>query len=84
MTAKGGRTINEGPSWLAGLAGAGLLVLACFTAFVRGEATADGYTLARYEEESSSLSRRMRVVHTDILDAFARWERVTDAEGTQR
>jgi hypothetical protein len=84
VKARESNTTAGGPTWLAGLAGAALLVLASFTALVRGESTAEGYALATCEQEASSLSRRMRVVHTDILDAFARWDRAADTEGALR
>jgi hypothetical protein len=63
-----------GVPWLAGLAGAGLLLLSGITAVVRAEATEEGYELARAEAELARLTRRTRGVDVQLLQVFAQME----------
>ncbi|GEM_PF-3068588 len=51
------------------LLGVGVLVAA-----VRGDITAERYTIARCDQEMSRLERRARHVRVDLVAAFASWE----------
>lgn len=57
--------------WLLGLVASALLLLCGFTAIVRADATAEGYTLARCHGDLHGVQRRIRTVHSELLASFA-------------
>lgn len=62
------------PTPLTMLSAVALLGVGVMVAAVRGDTTAERYTIARCDQEMSRLERRARHVRVDLVAAFAGWQ----------
>jgi len=66
--------MTSDPTPLTMLSAVALLAAGVMVAAVRGDITAERYTIARCEQEVSRLERRARHVRVDLVATFASWE----------